>query len=57
MTYQTNQKVICNGNPEGYVIRKCYETMYEVRLWSGSRLIGDVLVSEHSLNLGNKAAA
>lgn len=32
MKYSLRQKVTCNGNKDGYIIRQYSEGMYEVRL-------------------------
>ena len=53
MKYEAGQKVTCNGNPEGTILRQYSEGMWEVRLMSGPRYVGDVCVSEHDLNLEN----
>lgn len=58
MNFLVGDKVTCNGNPEGRVIavRQYGETtMYEVRLWDGFRLVGDVCVGAESLKI-NEAA-
>jgi hypothetical protein len=52
--YTRGQKVTCNGNPDGRILDKYCEGMYEVRLFSGLRHIGDVCVSERDLDLENK---
>ena len=44
--YQPGDKVECNGNPDGTVIRYYSTAMVEVRLWDGSRHVGDVCVPE-----------
>ena len=44
--FKAGQKVECNGNKEGRIIRKYTEKMWNVRLWDGLRHIGDVCVSE-----------
>lgn len=50
--WKAGDKVICNGNPDGTVIGPARGThdMYEVRLWDGSRLVGEVVVSGSELN-------
>ena len=52
--YQPGQHVTCNGNPEGVVIGPYAAGMYEVRIWSGTRHVGDVCVSESDLDLENE---
>lgn len=51
-TFKVGDKVKCNGNPEGVIVG-LYHGMYIVRLWSGSRLVGEVVVSGRDLNLEN----
>lgn len=50
--FNVGDKVKCNGNPDGCIIA-LYHGMYVVRLWSGNRLVGEVVVSERDLNLEN----
>ena len=48
--FKAGDKVECNGNKEGVVI--CYpycDSLVDVRLWDGLRLIGNVCVSESDL--------
>lgn len=52
MKFKIGDRVKCNGNPEGIII-DLYHGMYVVRLWQGSRLIGEVVVSERDLLLEN----
>ena len=42
-------KVICNGNNDAYVLGYYTDKMVEVRLWSGSRHVGDTCVHENDL--------
>lgn len=51
--YTTGQRVTCNGNPQGRIIRQYSPRMYEVRLMDGCRHIGAVCVSEADLDLEN----
>lgn len=46
--FKRGDKVWCNGNPEGTVIGYPYvdSNMVDVRLWQGTRLVGDVCVDE-----------
>ena len=44
--FKLGQKVEVNGNKEGMVIRQYADGMIEVRLWDGTRHVGDVVVSE-----------
>jgi hypothetical protein len=53
-TYKTGQKVTCNGNPDGTIISQYSKDQYEVRLWSGSRLVGNVVVSKRDLDMENE---
>jgi hypothetical protein len=57
VSYKTGQKVTCNGNREATVIRQYSPGMYEVRLWSGLRHVGDVCVSTSDLDIENNADA
>jgi len=54
--FKTGQKVTCNGNNDATIIQYPYEDsfMVEVRLWSGSRLVGNCVVDEHDLLIENK---
>lgn len=49
--FQSGDKVLCNGNPDGMVLRYPYEDskMVEVQLWDGLRLVGGVCVDESEL--------
>lgn len=47
--WNRGDKVECNGNREAVVQSNYSETMYVVRLFSGSRIIGDVCVSGSEL--------
>lgn len=46
--FKRGDKVICNGNSDATIIGYPYEdsNIVEVRLWSGTRLVGDVAVDE-----------
>lgn len=47
--FKTGDKVICNGNNDAYVLGYYTDKMVEVRLWSGSRHVGDTCVHENNL--------
>ena len=47
--FKTGDKVICNGNNDAYVLGYYTDKMVEVRLWSGSRHVGDTCVHENDL--------
>ena len=47
--FKAGDKVTCNGNNDAYVLRYYTEEMVEVRLWNGSRHVGDVCISESGL--------
>jgi len=52
--FKVGDKVVCNGNKEANVIEVCVdklEGMYLVRLWDGSRRIGEVCISGQDLGL------
>jgi hypothetical protein len=56
MKYKINDKVECNNNPECKIIG-IYDydfKIYEVRLWSGLRHIGDINASENDLKIITK---
>lgn len=49
---KVGDKVTCNGNPEGIItaiVNYSGSIMYEVRLWDGFRLVGDVCVGRSSI--------
>lgn len=47
--FKTGDRVIYNGNFEAYVLRYLTDDMVDIRLWSGSRHIGDVIIHESDL--------
>jgi hypothetical protein len=47
--FKTGDKVICNENNDAYVLGYYADKIVEVRLWSGSRHIGDVCTHENDL--------
>ena len=49
--FQIGDRVICNQNHESYVLRYYTDKMLEVRLWRGTRHIGDVCVHEEDLKI------
>lgn len=53
--FNAGERVTCNGNPQGTIIRQYSEGMYEVRLMDGCRYVGDVCVSERDLLIENSA--
>jgi hypothetical protein len=55
--YQPGQQVVCNGNPDGRILRVLSPRQYEVRLWQGTRHVGDVVTDEHDLDLENRQTA
>lgn len=52
-TYAPGQRVTCNGNTQGTILRQYSAGSYEVRLMDGSRHVGDVCVSATDLNREN----
>lgn len=57
--FAVGNRVTCNGNPEGIItaiVNYSGSIMYEVRLWSGSRVVGNVCVSEHDITRNNDLA-
>lgn len=52
MEYKRGDKVRCNGNPNG-IIQEVDDTLVTVRLWLGSRIIGDVCVGKTELDKEN----
>lgn len=56
--YKVGDKVSCNGNPNGVVIKVDYWDeiyFYTIRLWDGFRLVGEVCTGESSLRSQNNA--
>jgi len=53
--FKIGDKVICNGNNDAYVLRYYTEEMVEVRLWRGSKHVGNVVVHESDLILSEVA--
>ena len=47
--FKSGEKVICNGNSQSYVLNYYTDKMGEVRLWSGKRHVGDVVIHEDEL--------
>ncbi|MDE2100997.1 MAG: hypothetical protein KGL39_27370 [Patescibacteria group bacterium] len=47
--WKRGDKVVCNGNDQAIVLGPYGDGMYEVRLWDGSRLVGDVCVDGSEL--------
>ena len=54
MEYKRGDKVKCNGNPNG-IVQEVYGTLVTVRLWLGSRIVGDVTVGKTELDKENNA--
>jgi len=52
MEYEIGQRVKCNGNPDGTIVRRT-PGGYEVRLMDGCRHIGVVDVAEADLDIEN----
>jgi hypothetical protein len=62
MKFKIGDKVACNGNPDGRVIALKTEyledygddiTWVTVRLWDGTRIVGETVASESSLAFQN----
>jgi len=51
--FKRGDKVEVNGNKEARILDKYCEGMWEVRLFDGSRHIGDICVSENDIKLNN----
>ena len=51
MQFKRGDKVTCNGNTEGVVLGYYSDGMIEVRLWQGSRLVGDVCTPVEDVTL------
>lgn len=47
--FKSGEKVICNGNSQSYVLNYYTDKMVEVRLWSGQRHVGDIVIHEDEL--------
>ena len=48
-TFSRGDKVECNGNKEAIILGLYSPGMYEVRLYSGFRHVGDVCVSVNAI--------
>lgn len=60
MKYNRGGRVTCNGNHEGVVIGVYSEEVpgspqYLVRLWDGTRHVGDVVTSQRDLDIENQS--
>ena len=51
MKFKTNDKVEVNGNKEAIILNHYEGDMYEVRLWSGLRHVGDITVDKRNIKL------
>jgi len=53
--FKTGDRVIYNGNFdnifESYVLRYITDDMVDLRLWNGSRHVGDIVMNESSLTI------
>jgi hypothetical protein len=52
--FKVGDKVICNGNPQGTIVRQCSEDGFEVRLMQGLRIVGVVHTTRRDLLIENK---
>lgn len=52
MEYKRGDKVKCNGNANG-IVQEVDGTLITVRLWLGSRIVGDVTVGKTELDKEN----
>tara|TARA_R100000005_G_C4945539_1_gene168238 strand:+ start:792 stop:974 length:183 start_codon:yes stop_codon:yes gene_type:complete len=51
MKFKPYDKVEVNGNSQARIINYIGENMYDVRLWSNSRHVGDITVNENEIKL------
>jgi len=51
MKFKTGDKVEVNGNKEATILNHYFDNMYNVRLWSNFRHVGDVCVDESEIKL------
>ena len=51
MKFKPYDKVEINGNKEAIILNHYEGNMYEVRLWSGLRHVGDITVDKKNIKL------
>ena len=51
MNFKPYDKVEVNGNKEAIILNHYEGNMYEVRLWSGLRHVGDIIVDKRNIKL------
>jgi len=51
MKLKINDKVEVNGNKEAVILNHVESNMYNVRLWSGLRHVGDITVDKNDIKL------
>ena len=51
MKFKPYDKVEVNGNKEAIILNHYEGNMYEVRLWSGLRHVGDITVDKKNIKL------
>tara|TARA_X000001382_G_scaffold105538_1_gene80748 strand:- start:399 stop:572 length:174 start_codon:yes stop_codon:yes gene_type:complete len=51
MKFKPYDKVEVNGNKEAIILNHYEGNMYEVRLWSGLRHVGDITVDKRNIKL------
>ena len=51
MKFKPYDKVEVNGNKEAIILNHYESNMYEVRLWSGLRHVGDITVDKRNIKL------
>ena len=57
MKFKTNDKVQVNGNKEAIILNHFEGNMYNVRLWSGLRHVGDITVDKKDIKLITESGA
>ena len=55
MKFKTNDKVEVNENKEAIILHPINGNMYNVRLWSGLRHVGDIQVDQGDIKLITKS--
>ena len=51
MNFKPNDKVKVNGNNQAIILNHIEGDMYEVRLWSGLRHVGDIQADKGDIKL------
>ena len=51
MKFKAYDKVEVHGNKEAIILNHVERNLYDVRLWSGFRHVGDIIVEEQNIKL------